>query len=226
MNISEFTRKLRACEPVSMVNVGGRNPDVMPILKKCGADAAFIDCERSGIGLDVASELIVSARASGIPAVVRSHTTDGPGLLRFLDRGADGLVVPHIQSVDEVMRCVELMRYFAGSSTPLRSLIIQVETRSAIDQIEAISSLANVDGFLLGPNDIGYEWNGCRGSHSTESIAAIDHVCQTLRGKGRSFGYPARDQELEKFVEHGANLRYLALDWLISSGWTRYSEAP
>ncbi len=216
--VDAFTRRLRAREMATMVNVGGRNADIIPMLARAGAHAAFIDCERTGIGIDAASELILSARACGLPSVVRSHSLDGPELVRFIDRGADALVVPHIRTVQQVHDCVEVMRYACGTA-PEKGLIIQIETRPAIEHIEEIAAIDGVDAFLIGPNDIAYEWSGQRGRHTEASTAAIEHVCHVLKTRSRSFGYPARVQELPQLHVRGANLRYMAVDWLIESGW-------
>jgi len=213
-----FTARLRAREPVTMVNVGGRNPDLMPLLARHGADAAFIDCERTGIGLDAAAELIVAARACGLPAAVRSHSRAGPELIRLLDRGADALVVPHIETAAQVEEAAELVRYACGEDAIRKSLVIQIETRSSLESLHAIAAVPGVDAFLIGPNDIAYELAGRRGRHTPQTLAAIDEACATLHGLGRSFGYPATTEELPLFQRRGANLRYVSVDWLIEAG--------
>jgi len=213
-----FTEALRAGRPVTMVNVGGRNPDVMPMLRKAGATAAFIDCERTGIGLDAAADLVVAARACGLPAVVRSHSLAGPELVRYLDRGADALVVPHIASVEQVREAAEVMRYACGADMDGRSLVIQVETRGAMAQLREIAAVPGVDAFLIGPNDIAYELTGQRGRRTKETDTAIDEVCATLQGLSKCFGYPAKAVDMDVFRRRGARLRYLSIEWLIEAG--------
>ena len=88
-------------EVVIAVNVGGRNPDVMAVLASAGAHAAFIDCERTGIGLDVATELIRAAKVAGLTSLVRSWSKDPAVLVQFMDRQVDGLVVPHINCAQD-----------------------------------------------------------------------------------------------------------------------------
>ena len=61
-------QRLKDGKTVIAVNVAGKNPDVMQALSKSGAHMAFIDCERTGIGIDAATELIRAAKlASPIP---------------------------------------------------------------------------------------------------------------------------------------------------------------
>ncbi len=96
-------QRFRNQQPVIAVNVGGRNPDVMAVLAKAAAHAAFIDCERTGIGLDVATELIRAAKVVGLTTLVRSWSKDPAVLVQFMDRQVDGLVVPHINCAQDVL---------------------------------------------------------------------------------------------------------------------------
>jgi 2-keto-3-deoxy-L-rhamnonate aldolase RhmA len=73
--IQRIKMKLACGEPVIAVNVGG-NPDVVEMLGRYGTDMAFIDCERTGLGLNTATQLIRAARASGLPSVVRSWSRE------------------------------------------------------------------------------------------------------------------------------------------------------
>lgn len=220
--MNEFTARVRAGLPVTMVNAGGRNPDVVSMLRNAGATAVFVDCERTGIGLDAAADVIVAARACGLPAVVRSHSRAGVELIRFLDRGADALVVPHIETVDQVREAAEVMRYACGDDVS-KSLVIQIETKAALTNLREIAAVPGVDAFLIGPNDIAYEWSGTRGRHTQESQAAIEQACQTLRGLGKCFGYPAKaGEQLETFRQRGAKLLYVSIDWLIDVGMRDY----
>lgn len=220
--MNNFTARVRAGQPVTMVNAGGRNPDVVPMLRNAGATAVFVDCERTGIGLDAAADVIVAARACGLPAVVRSHSRAGVELIRFLDRGADAIVVPHIETVEQVVEAAKAMRYVCGDDLS-RSLVIQIETKAALANLREIAAVPGVDAFLIGPNDIAYEWSGVRGRHTPESHAAIEQACQTLRGLGKCFGYPAKVGEpLETFRQRGANLLYVSIDWLLDAGMRNY----
>ena len=57
-------QKMARGEAAVVVNLAGHNPDLLEPLARWGADVAFIDCERTGIGIDAASDLIRAARAA------------------------------------------------------------------------------------------------------------------------------------------------------------------
>ena len=207
--------KIAAGEPVVAVNVGGANPDIVEALARLGADIAFIDCERTGIGLDVATQLLRAARASGIAAVVRSWSKDPEVLVQYLDRKADGIVVPHVDSASEAAAIVELVRYACGKGAEDRLVVVQIETRAAVKAVDELAKVEGVDVFLIGPNDLAYDVAGTRGAKMPEVDAAIDHVCARLCAAGKRFGMPSRLEDIKQFQARGCSFLYYPVEWLL-----------
>jgi 4-hydroxy-2-oxoheptanedioate aldolase len=215
---SKIKEKLNRGEVAIAVNLGGRNPDIVEHLARLGADVAFIDCERTGIGLDAATDLIRAARAAGLPCVVRSWSRAPEVLVRYLDRKADGIVVPHVDSPDEAAAVVEVVRYACGAAAAGKLVLVQIETKAAVKAIDAMAAVPGVDAFLIGPNDLAYEMTGTRGARTAEVEQAIEHVAARLRHAGRAFGMPARLNEIARFRSLGATLLYYPVEWLLERG--------
>jgi 4-hydroxy-2-oxoheptanedioate aldolase len=209
--------KQRLCsgETVVAVNLGGANPDLMEPLKRFGADIAFIDCERTGIGIDTAAQLIRAARACGLSTVVRSPSDDPATLVQFLDRKADGLVVPHVDTPAQAAAVVELTRYACAEDAGKRLVIVQIETRKAVDCVDELAQVDGVDAYLIGPNDLAYDLTGKRGARTPETERSIDHVCARLAAAGRRFGMPSRIDDMPTFQRRGCTLLYYPVEWLI-----------
>lgn len=216
--MESFKSRLAAGRPAVMVNVGGRNPDVIASLARHGAHAAFVDCERSGIALDAAAELLFAARASGVSAIVRTHSAEQAELVRFIDRGVDGLVIPHCDSAADAAAAVEVLRYALGTKAGEKTLIVQIETKNAVAELERIAAVPGVDGYLLGPNDLAWEVCGERGAKNAEMTAIVDDICARLGALGKRYGMPAPLDELAQFKRRGCTLLYYSTDWLIESG--------
>jgi 2-keto-3-deoxy-L-rhamnonate aldolase RhmA len=212
---SALKQKLKSGDVVVAVNVGGTNPDVMEPLARLGADAAFIDCERTGIGLDGAATLISAARAAGLPALVRSWSRAPEALVRYLDRKADGIIVPHVDTPEEAASIAELVRYACGDAAAAKLVVVQIETRAAVNAVDAIALVPGIDVVLLGPNDLAYDMTGRRGARTPEVSQAIEHVAARLRQARRSFGMPARLDEIERFRALGAQFLYYPVEWLL-----------
>ena len=216
--ISKVKEKMKRGEIAVAVNLGGRNPDIVEHLVRLGADVAFIDCERTGIGLDAATDLIRASRAAGLPCVVRSWSGSPEVLVRYLDRKADGIVVPHVSSAEEAAAIVELVRYACGDAATGKFVAVQIETKAAVQAVDAMAAVAGVDVFLIGPNDLSYEMTGKRGARTAEVNQAIEHVAARLRHAGRAFGMPARLNEIAQFRALGATFLYYPVEWLLERG--------
>ena len=211
-------QRFRNQQPVIAVNVGGRNPDVMAVLAKAGAHAAFIDCERTGIGLDVATELIRAAKVVGLTTLVRSWSKDPAVLVQFMDRQVDGLVVPHINCAQDAVDVVELVRYACGNDkASSKIIIVQIETRQAIEALDEIIAVPGVDAYLIGPNDLAYSMMGQRSARTPDVLAAITGIAKRLKAAGKPFGLPVKIEELPDFLASGASLLYYPIEWLLTS---------
>ena len=211
-------QRFRNQQPVIAVNVGGRNPDVMAVLAKAGAHAAFIDCERTGIGLDVATELIRAAKVVGLTTLVRSWSKDPAVLVQFMDRQVDGLVVPHINCAQDAVDVVELVRYACGNDkASSKIIIVQIETRQAIEALDEIIAVPGVDAYLIGPNDLAYSMMGQRSARTPDVLAAITGIAKRLKAAGKPFGLPVKLEELPDFLASGACLLYYPIEWLLTS---------
>jgi 2-keto-3-deoxy-L-rhamnonate aldolase RhmA len=223
--VQAVKEKLRRGEVVVAVNLGGHNPDIIEHLARLGADVAFVDCERTAIGLDAATDNIRAARAAGLPAVVRSWSRSPEVLVQYLDRKADGIVVPHVESAQETAAVVELVRYACGEAARDKLTIVQIETQAAVKAVDAMAQVAGVDVFLLGPNDLSYEMTGKRGSRTPEVNAAIEHVSARLRAAGCAFGMPARLGEIAQFRASGASFLYYPVEWLLERALEELTRA-
>ena len=218
MSSHSFKSRLASGLPVFAVNVGGRNADTLQAIARHGAHAAFIDCERSGIGLDAAAELLFAARAAGLPSLVRTHSAEPSEMVRFLDRGADGLIVPHCDSARDAAAAVELMRYACGAGAADKTLIVQIETKNAVTDLESIAAVPGIDAFLIGPNDLAWEVCGERGAKNEQMTKIVDDICRRLAALGKRYGMPGPMAELPQFGRRGCTLVYYAMDWLIEAG--------
>ena len=223
--VADLKRRLAAGETVISVNPEGANADIVPALARLGADLLFVDCERTGIGLDKAGDLLVAARAAGLPSVVRSWSADPAVLVQFLDRKAGGLVVPHVETAADAAAVVETVRFACGDGAAERLVIVQIESRAGVDAIDEIAEVEGIDVFLIGPNDLGYSLTGRRGARTPEVAEAIDHVCARLGAAGCRYGMPAPVAERDTFRRRGATFAYYSVNWILEHGCAEMNRA-
>jgi 2-keto-3-deoxy-L-rhamnonate aldolase RhmA len=185
------------------------NTGIAEILAKSGFDWLVVDLEHSTISLEHAGELIRTIDLVGVPALVRLTDNDSNQIKRIMDAGAHGIVVPMVNSVDEAMAAVAATRYAPignrgvglaraqnygpGFSDHLEwqkdgpIVIVQIEHKSALDNLEEIFSVSGVDGFIIGPYDLSCSMGIPGEFDRPEFIKAMQNILQA----GLKVGCPA-----------------------------------
>lgn len=175
-----------------------------------GFDWLLFDTEHSpGDVLTVLAQLQAVAPYPVSP-VVRPASNDTVLIKRFLDIGAQTLLIPYVQDADEARSAVAAMRYppegVRGVSALTRAtrfgriadygriaaselcLLVQVETANALDQLEAIAAVDGVDGVFIGPADLAASLGHVGQAGHPEVVAAIEDAIGRLRALGKPAG--------------------------------------
>lgn len=87
------------------------SPEVINILAKAGLDFVLIDMEHGPMDFVVAQRMVLAAEAEGCEAIIRVPRNDEVDILRALDTGTSGVVVPHIESASDCARAISYMKY-------------------------------------------------------------------------------------------------------------------
>jgi 4-hydroxy-2-oxoheptanedioate aldolase len=170
---------------------------VTQALAQAGADAVVIDQEHGAVGPEHLHAMIAATAGTKCRPLVRVGKRDEAIVKLALDMGAAGIVFPLVNTAQEAADCVAMTRYpprgrrgfgpFIGHSrwgvsfeeylSKIGGTIacnILIETRSAIDNIEAICSVEGVSALILAPFDLAVEL-GCPGQFdSPDFLAAVE----------------------------------------------------
>jgi 4-hydroxy-2-oxoheptanedioate aldolase len=142
-----------------------------------GFDFVLVDTEHGPCDMGELEHHMRAAESAGVRSLVRVSGTDSPDILRALDAGAAGIVVPHVTSPADVRRAVTQVRYPPGGRRSLalstragrhgtRSLdehlaagedlllIAQLEDAEALDQLTEILDAPGLAGVFIGPADL------------------------------------------------------------------------
>ena len=175
-----------------------------------GFDWALIDMEHAPNDYrSVLGQLQVFA-GSDTTALVRAEWNDTVAVKKLLDIGAQGLLFPMIQSVEEARRAVAATRYppkgvrgVSGTTRATRygrvkdylgrvedetAVLLQVETQAALDAAEDIAAVDGVDGIFFGPADIGADMGLLGNPMHPDIWARIRPVAKALMARGMPVG--------------------------------------
>ena len=190
--------------------LGGRG--VMECLCRTGLDYVIIDTEHGCFSEESTADLILAAERGGLLPYVRIGDVRRPYVLRMLDIGARGLIVPQIRSVGEVEELISLAKFpplgnrgycpnrttgwgadewskdvrsYMDESDRRCKLIPQCETRGALEQIEEIAALPGVDGIFVGPCDLSIDLGIPLEFDNPVLIRAIERILKACRDNGK-----------------------------------------
>jgi 4-hydroxy-2-oxoheptanedioate aldolase len=174
--INPFTQALKAKQKQIGLWVSLSNNFAAEVIASAGFDWVLLDMEHSPNELNSLLGQLQVFSATSTTAIVRPDWNDPVKVKRLLDLGAEGLLFPMVQTVEEAENAVAATRYpprgIRGVSTSTRAnafgrktdyferieeettVILQLETRSALAQAEAIASVDGVSAVFFGPADI------------------------------------------------------------------------
>lgn len=210
-----------------------RTVDIATIAKTCGYDWLFIDTEHSSMDLDTAAQIAMASLAVGISPIVRVPGKEHHHASRILDSGAQGIVVPHVDSVEEAERAVAYCKYppvghrsvmgalpqFAYRGTPVAEatsvanqetlVIVMLETPQAIANAETIAAVPGLDVILIGTNDLCAEM-GIPGEFNDSRVE--DAYRKVIAACGKHGKYPGmggvyEPKLMEKYI--GLGMRFI-----------------
>lgn len=181
-------------------------------LSRTGLDYIIIDTEHGYATEDSVVEYIRAAENGGLMPYVRIGDIRRPYVLRMLDIGARGLIVPNIRSVDEVKQLVSAAKFppignrgYCPTRTTVWGmdewskdvfsymeecnrrvkLLPQCETKEALECIEEIVSLDGVDGVFIGPCDLSISLGVPLQFDSPVLLAAIERIYNACHAAGK-----------------------------------------
>jgi 4-hydroxy-2-oxoheptanedioate aldolase len=197
------------------------------VLAGAGFDWLLLDTEHAPADVPVVHAQLQAMTGGTASAVVRPAWNDAVLLKRFLDLGVQNFLVPMVQDAEEARRAVAATRYppegVRGVAVAIRAnrfgrvkdyhrraneqicVQVQLETRKALRNLEAIAAVPGVDGLFLGPSDLAADFGHLGDSAHPEVRAAIDDAISRIRAAGKVAGILAPvEADARRWLELGA----------------------
>lgn len=231
-----FKARLKAGQQqIGIWNTIGGNT-VPEMLAGAGFDWVLVDCEHSAVEtIEVLPALQAIGQYPEVAALVRPAANDPVLFKRLLDMGAQTLLVPYIQSVEEARAAVAAMRYgprgirgMAGVTRATRygrvegyfaraedelCLILQVETKAGMEVLEEIAGVDGVDGIFIGPADLSASMGLPGQTGHPEVLAVIEEAIRRLRALGMPSGILSLDPaQARHFMDLGTRFTAVGVD--------------
>jgi 2-keto-3-deoxy-L-rhamnonate aldolase RhmA len=175
------------------------------ILANAGFDFVIIDNEHGPFSIESIAELSRAARMAGVTPIVRVPDLTYAHITQPLDAGAQGIMAPRITAASQVEDVVQIMKYppwgrrgsvmarghtnfLSGSVSAAMDamnketmVVVQIETREAVEQLDPILSVQGVDVALVGPNDLSIALGIPGKMDDPHFVATIERVIEACR---------------------------------------------
>lgn len=230
MNIVHFTEQLLAGRLLVGTQVASPSPLWPSALDGIGLDFVFLDTEHIPVDRMTLSWMCQTFSYMGLPPLVRVPSPDTVEATKVLDGGAAGVIVPYVETADQVRALAGAVKFrpikgqrladrLRGVSFEPRlddyvrrrnssALILFIESVPALRALDEILAVPGVDGVLIGPHDLTCSLGVPEEYDHPEYLAA----CKTILTKARAAGIGAgvhwwgSVEEHARFVSFGANL--------------------
>ena len=203
-----------------------RSPSISLIFEQAGCDYMFFDMEHGPNDIGVVTDMIKVARGTKVVPLVRVPDDQYHLMARILDAGAMGIMVPRVETKEQVERIIANTHYppignrgcsvpkghndfipqnvweFTEQSNREVMIILQIERAKAIENIDELLSVDGVDGCILGPVDLSLSM----GVKDADVQKALEPTIQTVLDSAKKHNVPC-------------GIHIGNLDWLIE--WDR-----
>ena len=243
-NRLNFKKRLRNREKLFGGWISFDHPSIAEIFSLAGFDFISIDMEHAPISLESAQNLFARIQANQVPCLPRpvSHSND---LFKpLLDSGCDGLIVQMVNTYDEAKEIIKNLKYpptgkrtfgvnrahsygikfneYINQWNNSSSLIIQIESKEGVNNIDDILSLDEIDGVMVGPYDLSGSY-GFPGEINNPIVKkgaqkVIDSCARNNKSCGTQISKP-NIQSIKEVFDQGYTFSILGSDLFILWKW-------
>ena len=225
--VNQFKQAIRAGQPQIGIWSSLCSNISAEVLADAGFDWILVDTEHSPNELPLVQQQLdgIAFGKGTTEPIVRPAWNDIVLMKRYLDVGARTLLIPYVQNVEEAKRAVTGLRYppggMRGVSGTTRAnrygrvkdyfsrvhdevcLLLQVETRTALSNLEAIADVDGVDGIFIGPNDLAADLGFLGNWQHPEVWKVMEDACKRIRKTGKAPGILVGEADGQRCIDMG-----------------------
>lgn len=242
MRENRVKRRLQAGEAVIGCFIPYPSPELAEICGYLGFDFVLLDAEHGRLTEESAYHMVVAAEVAGTVPLIRVPFNHRQVILRYLDLGAGGVMVPQVNTPEEARAVVEACRYYPegrrgvasvraaqfGLTRPLSEyiraantevmVIVQIESLAAVERLEEYLAIPGIDVLFVGPNDLAQSMGYPGQQQHPEVQAMIEEIVRRVDGR-IPLGTTAATPELaQRQLERGFRLIATNTTALLAAG--------
>ena len=199
---------------------------------RAGYDCIWLDLEHRAMDPRQVEALLAQFHLHDIDCMLRPPTREKARLYRYLEDGAAGLMIPHVNTAEEARQLVNAVKFpplgdrgidnagmdsdylrnpdvfaYAEAANRETFLTVQIETPQAVENCEEIAAVEGVDAIFVGPGDLGFRYKWAGDEDGSQLEAAFERVAAACAKHGKAWGSPAiYTKVLHKRIGQGGQL--------------------
>ncbi|HEU5116994.1 MAG TPA: aldolase/citrate lyase family protein [Isosphaeraceae bacterium] len=230
---------LNSGQVVKMFGVGQLfSPKLIEIVgEHAQFDALWLDAEHAGLSMQQVEWATLAARAYGLDHFVRMPATDYASIMRVLEAGAGGIMVSMVRSPEEAEQAVRWAKFWPRGERGLNGgnrdghfgleaipnyvaranaetfVGIQIETKGALEAVEEIATVPDVDLLFVGPADISQVLGVPGDFENPKCLETIERIAQACAQAHKPWGIVPRGPEYaQRMLNWGCQMFVLGFD--------------
>lgn len=231
-----FAERLRSGQQLIGTLISLPSPEIAELLADVGFDWLFIDAEHGAFNPQQ-TQAMLQAVAEKSPCVIRVPASDEIWIKKALDIGAAGVIVPQVHTAEQAQMIVNACKYspegnrgvgigrahrygmkfeeYLQTANKTTAVIVQAESRQAVDNIDAIAAVDGVDAILIGPYDLSASLGKIGQVQDPVVLSAIEQIQQACNKHNVKLGYFGVSAEaVMPAIERGFTLITVGVDCL------------
>ena len=224
------------------------SPAMTELMGWMGYDFVIIDCEHGTIDYEAAENMIRAAELSGATAFVRIGMNEPKHILRFLEAGAHGVLIPMINNARDARAVVEAVKFpplgqrgnFAGrgamhgiepfaeyvkSANEEVMVALQIETLGALENQDEIIATSGADMIFLGPGDLSLQFGFPGQAAHPKVVETIEKLTAKIRKAGKHVGTITDPSQAKHWHDIGIRWHVTSTNRFLNTGAKSYMDA-
>ena len=207
---------------VATILAGTNEPDLIDQLGPLGVDGIWLEGEHGGVDYADLGNLTRACDLWGVTSVVRVMDNDYAIIYRTLDRGAQGIVVPHVNTLAEAAAVVEAAKFaplgkrgmftsrqgfgvgdYLKTANDQSLLIVLIEDIVAVKSLDEILKVDHIDVFFVAPSDLATSMGHIGNMAHPDVQRTIDGAIAAIVKAGRTAGTLVSSANVERYTKMG-----------------------
>lgn len=232
-------RKLNEGTPQLGTLLSIPSPEIVELLGLSDFDFVILDMEHGEIDLPSLPHLLRAADSRDLPVVVRVPEIRREPVLKSLDRGAEGIMVPQVETADQARQIVQYAKYaptgsrgvivpraggygedelreYLQAANETTLLVVQCETARALGNLDELAGVEGVDVISVGPLDLSVSLDVAGAVEHEKMEEATERVARVAQDTGLSGGISVSGpDQLERRLEQGYHFLIYSMDTML-----------